>query len=436
MKNLRFLGILAISILAFSCTDELLTESQLEVVQLENDITQSRESGELTGISYSSSEIVLLYKEGTTLDQKINLRNKHAADIRQIKKCARCDDPLEDGCSPFEVWDLYVDPNEKKGVLSDGSGDDEEIIKAVEVNFSFESGPNTIVTDASFSGSNNTNIASLIANNRGIIIAFLDTGIDYGNAAVFGTKPFLHDTSDSKYPQLHSGFNFVNNTINVYDDSSNGHGTKTASVITEQLKKTPMDYELLPVKVLDKNGKGKYSDILCGLQFALREADVVNASLGWYGNANSTHPIFKSIISRYEQDKMIIASGGNDTSNNDGTAHYPSSFIHSNVLGIAASKNSYAENPNNDIADYSNYGMTSLDFFANGSVTHPALGGNLYPSPRGTSFAAARVTAIVAAYLDAMGTGPVTPFDVRNYLKNTGDPVLFSFSVSYDILLD
>ncbi|TDJ56054.1 MAG: hypothetical protein E2O40_04975, partial [Planctomycetota bacterium] len=100
---------------------------------------------------------------------------------------------------------------------------------------------------------------------QGVVVAVLDTGID-------GTHPLLADVIAP------GGYNFINDSADTSDPIDGvGHGTFVASLI----HLTAPDATLLPVVVLDSEGRGDLWDLTVGIVHAIdRGVEVINLSLG------------------------------------------------------------------------------------------------------------------------------------------------------------
>ena len=87
-------------------------------------------------------------------------------------------------------------------------------------------------------------------NNSSITVAVLDTGINSSHEAfsITGTADKL---------SFNHAYDYVNDDSDVSDD--NGHGTAVAGVVAES---TSNNIKILPVKVMDANGDGYFSDML------------------------------------------------------------------------------------------------------------------------------------------------------------------------------
>ena len=112
---------------------------------------------------------------------------------------------------------------------------------------------------------------------RGTTVAVLDTGVAYTSR-----KRYRRST-DFRNADFVRGYDFVDDDRFPHD--LNGHGTHVASTIGESTDNgrgvTGLAYgaQIMPVRVLDRNGAGRSADITKGIRFAVRRgADVINLS--------------------------------------------------------------------------------------------------------------------------------------------------------------
>ncbi len=154
-----------------------------------------------------------------------------------------------------------------------------------------------------------------------LTIAIVDTGIDLGHP----------DLAAKIVP----GHDFVNNDDNPSDDE--GHGTHMAGIagaISDNLigvAGVAWNPRLMPVKVLDSEGSGWYSDIAAGITWAADHgARIINLSLTG-GSANST--LQNAVNYAYDKGCLIVAAAGNDYEHGN-PVKYPAAFP--NVVAVAA----------------------------------------------------------------------------------------------------
>ncbi len=250
-------------------------------------------------------------------------------------------------------------------------------------------------------------------------VAVLDTGISFSH-------PLLSDRIlSSKAKSFVSGY-----PVNE-DDSSRilTHGTHVAGIVVQC---TPgLQVNLLPVRVLDGYGAGDMSNLLSGIDYAVKNgADVINISID--GSAGMRSMLLETAIaSAIKSGVTVVVSAGNsniEISSNYVVPAYISDCI---VVGaVDSSKNR---------AGYSNYGDT-VDVVAPGSMissSYISSTGKLdYVNMSGTSMATPHVSAMAAVV--GMACSSYTPkqieaFIVQNAcdLGTTGKDDYYGYGLAY-----
>ena len=145
-----------------------------------------------------------------------------------------------------------------------------------------------------FAGPNGINAPGAWANleqlgapgGAGVTIAVLDTGVAYADRLRFRRSPDLDPAT------FVPGYDFV--ADDPYPFDLNGHGTHVASTIAEQTNNgyglTGLAYgaRIMPVRVLDRLGRGTASTIARGVRFAVaRGAKIINLSLNFRSSVTS-----------------------------------------------------------------------------------------------------------------------------------------------------
>ncbi|SDJ24319.1 S8 family peptidase [Salimicrobium halophilum] len=184
------------------------------------------------------------------------------------------------------------------------------------------------------------------------------------------------------------GYNFIDDNTNTRD--TNGHGTRVAGVIAANSGNGigvtgytgNYDIDILPIKIMDKEGKGTSSDIIRAVNFALENnADILHLSLGsdTYSRAEE-----RTMELAADQGAIVIASAGNE---GNSSRMYPAS--HDSVFSVGSL------NDNLTHSDFSNYN-SSVDFAAPGEYIFTTDPGGTYSYQSGTSFSAPLFTSIAA----------------------------------------
>lgn len=144
----------------------------------------------------------------------------------------------------------------------------------------------------------------------GIVVAVLDTGIAYRS---FGTR--FRRSPDFGRTQFVPGYDFVGHDRLPLDE--NGHGTHVAGTIAEQTDNgfglTGLAYraKLMPVRVLDRGGRGSAATIAKGIRFAVTHgAKVINMSFN-FACHRRVPMVNEALREAYEAGVVTVASAGN-----------------------------------------------------------------------------------------------------------------------------
>ncbi|HEX3608647.1 MAG TPA: S8 family serine peptidase [Solirubrobacterales bacterium] len=145
---------------------------------------------------------------------------------------------------------------------------------------------------------------------KGITVAVLDTGIAYrAKGSRFRRSP------DFSSGQFVKGYDFVDGDQLPLDE--NGHGTHVAGTIAEKTNNgiglTGLAYraKLMPVRVLDKHGRGRADDIAKGIRFAVTHgANVINMSFN-FDCSREVPGVDEALRQAYRRGVIAVASIGN-----------------------------------------------------------------------------------------------------------------------------
>ncbi|MBS1959206.1 MAG: S8 family serine peptidase [Bdellovibrionales bacterium] len=196
------------------------------------------------------------------------------------------------------------------------------------------------------------------ANTNKVIVAVLDTGVDY-------THPQLKEILAGK------GYNFVNNNDDASD--THGHGTHVSGIIGAKLdasgfRGVTQNALILPVKVVQTGpnapvrpqevdpgaGTALTENVAKGLKYAIQNgAKVINLSLAW-PSAIRSKAVDDAMKLAADKDVIVVSSAGNDST----LANvYP--CIYANVVCVGA------QGPDGAYTYFSNYG-SMVDILAPG----------------------------------------------------------------------
>lgn len=276
-------------------------------------------------------------------------------------------------------------------------------------------------------GINRINAENKVNTGVGVNVAVIDTGIYTSHpdlqAAIAGGKSCVRGTSS-------------------YVDQ-NGHGTHVAGTIaalnnSQGVVGVAPGVKLWAVRVLDRNGNGTYSSIICGLDFVTSKAPknggpitVANLSLGGSGtndnNCGNTNndALHKAICRARDAGVTIVAAAGNSNANASGfvPAAYDDAVIavsaladSDGVLGGAGAGTGYGAD--DTFATFSNYG-SAVDIGAPGVNIYSTWLSNSYATVSGTSMASPHVAGGAALYI---ATHPSALWgEVKNALVSAGE---------------
>jgi hypothetical protein len=166
----------------------------------------------------------------------------------------------------------------------------------------------------------------------------------------------------------------------------------------------------MPLRTLGADGSGYVSDVIRAYGYAgARKAHVVNASLG--GSAFSRAE--RDAIAAAPQTLFVVAAG-NDGADNDREPSYPCNYTLDNVVCVAAT------DQRDGVADFSNYGATTVDLAAPGVNVASTYTGGSWALLSGTSMATPHVAG-AAALLWARAPA-ATVAQVRTALLGSVEP--------------
>ena len=333
------------------------------------------------------------------------------ADVEEIRNDPRVDFIIEDRA-------VYISES------SSNSADDEEFSSEKIPSFgsyrktSAPSQPaQTIPT-----GVDRLNAENLLNKGTGVSVAVIDTGIDLS------------------HPDLKTNIiankNCLSSRKNGNDD--NGHGTHVAGTIAALNNSIGVvgvapEAKLIAVKVLNQNGSGTWSSVICGIDWVTANASkynikVANMSLGGGGtsdnNCGNTNndPLHKAICRSRDAGITYVVAAGNE--NKSASLSVPASYDDA-VITVSALSDSDGVSgglgsptyygADDTFATFSNYGSTTVDFGAPGVDIYSTYKGGGYATLSGTSMATPHVSGVTALYIKDNPTS--TWIQVRDGLK-------------------
>jgi subtilisin family serine protease len=250
--------------------------------------------------------------------------------------------------------------------------------------------------------------AAAMATGRGVVVADINSMVDFGHPALIGhltggfdfvgsggsaaslnqsSASFLDQSSAGFLDQSSAGFldqstaafldqssaSFLDESSASFLDTSSpahGHGTFCAGLIAA----VAPDAMIMPLRVFDDNGNADAFTIARAIHYAVQNgANVINMS---FGMTSEFKVVKEAVRFAIDHGVTVVASAGNaDTS----ATQFPAGF--NGVMGIAAT------DLNDKKATFSNFGK-AIDVDAPGVNIISAYPGGYYAVESGTSFSA------------------------------------------------
>lgn len=247
-------------------------------------------------------------------------------------------------------------------------------------------------------------------NDDSVVVAVVDTGIDYTNDeiknVIWKNSDETENGSDSDgngYADDTIGWNFTNSGNNPYDD--NGHGTAIAGVLAAADDNSgvvgiasDIDIKLMPVKALDSEGESTMSTLIQGIVYADNNgADICNCS---WGGESGMADIFNNMIMENviaQSDMLFVVAAGNESENIDRLTYTPASFSEDNLITVGSIE------WDGSLSWFSNYGTRKVEMCAPGAAIYTTAVGGGYTCEWGTSFSAPYVAGVAALAKAAAG---------------------------------
>lgn len=263
-----------------------------------------------------------------------------------------------------------------------------------------------------------------------IVVAVIDTGINYTHTDLAGQmwvnpgeipNNGVDDDNDGYIDNIY-GINAVADNGDPKDD--NGHGSHCAGTIGAAANGggahvgVAWNVRLMALKFLQAAGFGFGSDEIQCINFSiLKKVKITSNS---YGGAPFSQSEFDAIAAARDAGQLFVAAAGNDGEDNDRFPHYPSNYDLDNIISVAALDR------RDQLADFSNYGLTSVDIGAPGVEIFSTWfdSNTAYNTIDGTSMATPHVAGAAALLLAADPTSDYLRLRDRLLQRSTPIPAL------------
>lgn len=223
-----------------------------------------------------------------------------------------------------------------------------------------------------------------------MIIAVIDSGVAFEHPDLIdnawvnpGEIPGNGiDDDGNGYVDDVRGWDFVNDDDNPSDYSrdlsGDGHGTHVAGIIAARgnngIGTTGVMWRarIMALQIFDLFETSSFLDaiiqninIIAAIEYATDNgAKIINCS---FGGPSPSQFQFEAFRYADEHGVLAVAAAGNETADNDRAQTYPAGYSLPNIISVAAT------DENDDLADYSNYGASSVDVAAPGGNRHPTI---------------------------------------------------------------
>ncbi|MEQ8384127.1 MAG: S8 family serine peptidase [Coleofasciculus sp. A1-SPW-01] len=382
------------------------------------------------GTDYLSDQVVVKFKSGIESSQIQTLQGNMQASILESTNMLGTQLWQLDGLSVAQAISTYSN---------------HPLIEYIEPNYTISLNT-TIPNDSEFNqlwGLNNTgqtggtsdaDIDALEAWDRAtgnnVVVGIIDTGVDYTHperinnmwtnpGEIFGDGI---DNDGNGYIDDYYGWDFANNDSDPWDDE--GHGTHVAGTIAAEGNNNSgvigvaPDAQIMALKFLNSSGSGTTFNAIQAIEYAtMMGANLTNNS---WGGGGYSQGLYDAIAAAGQAGQLFIAAAGNGGfdgigDNNDITPHYPSNYDLDNIISVAATDH------NDNLASFSNYGVTSVDLGAPGVNIYSTIPGEGYASYNGTSMATPHVSGVAALIWSQ--NPQLTASEVKNQILSTVDPI-------------
>ncbi len=260
-----------------------------------------------------------------------------------------------------------------------------------------------------------------------MVVAVIDTGVNYKHqdlAAQMWHNPDeipgngIDDDNNGFIDDVY-GINSILDNGDPLDD--NGHGSHCSGTIGAAANNSfehvgvIWKVQIMALKFLSAEGPGAISDAVQCLNYALSKK--VKLSSNSWGGGGYSQAMFDTIEAGRQQGHLFIAAAGNDSSDNDQDPAYPASYDLDNIISVAALDR------RDELADFSNYGLKSVDIGAPGVEIFSCWFGetNAYNIIQGTSMACPHVSGAAALSWSTDLTASYS--EIRDRILQTAVPI-------------
>lgn len=259
------------------------------------------------------------------------------------------------------------------------------------------------------------------------------------------TKSAIKEADDYFNSRLNYHFNLdfnsreiIGDDVYTWNDETYGnndvsganpdHGTTVAGIIAANrnnnlgIKGIADNVKIMCIRAVP-DGDEWDKDVANAIKYAIDNgADVINMSFG--KSFSPQQKMVEDVLREAAQkDVLLVHAAGNDNENNDVEFNFPRKYssdgelIIDNWISVGAS--TIKKSKKEFVAEFSNYGQTTVDIFAPGVSILSCTPGNGYDFADGTSFAAPMVAgaaALIKSYYPEL-----TALEIKELIMEAGD---------------
>ncbi len=261
---------------------------------------------------------------------------------------------------------------------------------------------------SAFTGVNGANITSawdISTGKRDVIVAVIDTGVDYKHPDLVNNmyrnpKEIPDngiDDDGNGFVDDVFGYDFHDNDGDPMDE--NGHGTHCAGTIGAEgdnltgVVGVNWQVQIMAVRFLGADGSGSTTDAIKAIDYAVANGAKV-LSNSWGALLAKSSALQKAIQRAEAKGVVFVAAAGNDGINGDKYPTYPAAYDVSNIISVAAT-----DPIDGTLAPFSNFGAKSVDIAAPGVNILSTYRGGGYAFMSGTSMATPHVAGAIGLLL-------------------------------------
>ncbi len=263
-----------------------------------------------------------------------------------------------------------------------------------------------------------------------IIVAVVDTGVDYNHEDlrdVMWNNPGeianngIDDDGNGYIDDVH-GINTLtrNSDGNATGDmrDTHGHGTHVSGSIgaTQNNNKgiagVASNVKIMGIRTVPNRGDELDVDVVEAFIYAAKNgAKIINCSFGKARNEGGMAVSEAIDFIGENYGTLVVAAAGNSSRSIDRRLTYPASFQNENLLIVASTTK------RGGMSSFSNYGIKNVDVAAPGSGIYSTTPGNRYASMSGTSMASPNTAGVAAEILSHFPE--LSPVELKNVIMNS-----------------